>query len=160
MKCELCTIDWTAVSAIASFIMIFITAIALKLNNSQLNELKRQWKDQNKITLSCTLIRSDSDLFLRVINCSRITADNVSVSIKNKSKTESTNLFKSTQDVLKDMKFVIPPNGHKDIHLYMPCYPNGKYDGFFSVDMQNNNIEFGTFNLYLKEINIVPPPMK
>lgn len=49
--------DWlgfwvTYISAIASFAMVFITWRTLQQNKEQLNELKRQWNEQNKPFLS------------------------------------------------------------------------------------------------------------
>lgn len=49
--------DWlgfwvTYISAIASFAMVFITWRTLQQNKEQLEEIKRQWNEQNKPILS------------------------------------------------------------------------------------------------------------
>lgn len=58
MKIDLCEIDWTAISAIASFVMILVTWLTLRQNKKQVNELNRQWKEQNRPKLSYSVIPS------------------------------------------------------------------------------------------------------
>ena len=76
--------DWlmfwvTYISAIASFAMVFITWRTLQQNKEQLNELKRQWEEQNKPKLFCSLERSKEDMLLILENISNSAATNVTI---------------------------------------------------------------------------------
>lgn len=54
---DLCTIDWTAVSAIVSFVMVFITGITLCHNKKQVNLMKEQWEAEHKPQLEVYFVK-------------------------------------------------------------------------------------------------------
>lgn len=65
--------DWlgfwvTYISAIASFAMVFITWRTLQQNKEQLEEIKRQWNEQNKPILSFKIIVLKDVFYLKVEN--------------------------------------------------------------------------------------------
>ena len=52
IKLNLTTVDWTAVAAVMSFLMIVVTLISLCQSKQQLKELKRQWEEANRPRLT------------------------------------------------------------------------------------------------------------
>lgn len=61
-------IDWNAISAIATFSMTIITFFALRSNQKQLIELKRQWYEANKPRLYFSIIKNKELICLKVEN--------------------------------------------------------------------------------------------
>lgn len=71
----------TYISAIASFAMVYITWKTLILNQKvidqnkeQLDELKRQWKEQNRPRLSFSVVRKENLYYIRVSNIGSVGA--------------------------------------------------------------------------------------
>ena len=62
---DLCTIDWTAVSAIASALMVLVTLITLCQNRKQLKELQRQWDEERMPNLIISLGIAQKCLYLK-----------------------------------------------------------------------------------------------
>lgn len=151
---NLWTIDWSAIAAIVSLLMVIITAISVWHNKQQLEELKRQWEDQNTPKLSCALEHDIDGILLVVYNISNVVADNVLVTIENRSNLGGA-LFDLTKNILLSTKFVIPPGQYKVIPLYISAYVDAQYDGYIAVTLNNGKVGFGTFNLYLKEVNVI-----
>lgn len=87
MTFELCNIDWTAISAIATLVMAIATFFTLKQNAKQLKELKRQWQNDHKAIIEISLvhplyeIRHNINICLEVRNLGAETAENVIIGI-------------------------------------------------------------------------------
>lgn len=68
------------IGAMASFAMIWMTYLSLKQNQSQLDEIKRQWEEEHRPFLSCRVIVYKKAFFLQVFNPSKLDAHNVFIS--------------------------------------------------------------------------------
>ncbi len=68
MTFELCKIDWTAIAAVASLIMVIATFLTLLQNRRQVRELKRQWSEQNKPIIIYDIQEFGSWFFLVIKN--------------------------------------------------------------------------------------------
>lgn len=68
MSFYLYTIDWVAIGAIASFVMVIVTFVTLRQNKKQIDELKRQWDEQNRPDITFKIIQSDYFICLQILN--------------------------------------------------------------------------------------------
>jgi len=75
MELDLCTIDWVAVSAIATTFMVFATFLTLYQNKKQLNELKRQWQEEHNARLEFSIDMDENVFFLKVQNTGKSVAN-------------------------------------------------------------------------------------
>lgn len=78
---DLHKIDWTAVSAIVSCIMIVLTTLSLLQNKRQMREMKRQWKETNRARIEISIFSRDLWMNLQITNVGKETAYDVSVTI-------------------------------------------------------------------------------
>lgn len=78
---DLCTIDWTAVSAIASAVMVFVTSLTLCQNRKQLKELRRQWEEERMPNLIVSLGIAQKGLYLKINNVGMLPAYNVKLQV-------------------------------------------------------------------------------
>lgn len=76
----LCMIDWVAVSAVATLVMAFTTFITIRQNQKQLNEMKRQWKEEHRPILCFNVMVYDQAYFLQIANIGNKDADNICIS--------------------------------------------------------------------------------
>lgn len=91
MTFKLCTIDWTAIAAIANFIMIVVSFLALRRNKQQIEdnreqfkELKRQWDVEHSPKMELKLIDTPFNSFssstsLQLYNYGKSTANNIKI---------------------------------------------------------------------------------
>lgn len=149
---DLCTIDWSAIAAIVSLFMIVLTAISLLQSKKQLNEMKRQWKEQNTPVVSCSLAKCNDFVILEVFNSSQVPAHRVKIEIVNNTG-EKIFHFEETDALLKEMTFEIPPQMIKQIPIWITPYVDGDYKGYITVKVTCER-KTEEFNLYLKEINL------
>lgn len=152
--------DWlefwgTYLSAIASFAMVFITWKTLEQNREQLDEIKRQWDEQNKPKVFCSLEKDNSDILLVIYNASSNVATDVRVSIVNKEVKENT-IFIKYMKLLENTLFTISPLQRKVVNLYLMAYVDGDYaKQFIDVQIQIGDIVQGIYRLYFQEINLI-----
>lgn len=152
-------VDWlmfwgTYISAIASFAMVFITWRTLQQNKEQLNELKRQWEEQNQPKVFCSLEKSSADIVLILENISNCAAINISVFID--SNLDNQRLFQQTIDLLNKTYLMIPPLHKKVINLYIPASVTYNYEGkYIEVTISIDRKEQGTYRMFLSEINLI-----
>lgn len=78
---DLCTIDWTAVSAIASAVMVLVTLLTLCQNRKQLKELRRQWEEERMPNLIVSLGIAQKGLYLKINNVGMLPAYNVKLQV-------------------------------------------------------------------------------
>ena len=93
----------TYIGAVASFAMVFITWWTLIQNKKQLNELKRQWEEQNRARISFSIISSQLWYDLKITNIGKENAFNINVKfndnfINNISDNTFQNYFKELQN--------------------------------------------------------------
>lgn len=152
---------WTAfwgtyLSAIASFVMALITWKTLGQNSEQLDEIKRQWDEQNKPKVFCSLEKDNSNVLLVIYNASSNVATDVRVSIVNKEVKENTTLFIKYMKLLENTLFTISPLQRKVVNLYLMAYVDGDYaKQFIDVQIQIGDIVQGIYRLYFQEINLI-----
>lgn len=153
----------TYLAAIASFAMVFITWLTLKKNKEQndailqqnkdqLNEMKRQWKEQNTPIVSCSLEKSSESLLVELHNTSQVPAHKIRVRIDNNTGKDISR-FDKTCELLEKMTFEIPPFSIKQIPIMLTPYVDGEYEGYLSVELSYCGKQ-ERFDLYLKEINL------
>lgn len=149
------TVFWGSyISALASFAMVAITWKTLRQNKEQLDELKRQWNEQNTPKVFCSLEKSDSELFLFFENVSNCSAADVSFTIT--TNIEGNSLFKERIALLNRLHLMIPPLHKKIIDLYLPAYVDGQYDSqYIEVTITTNNVTQGTYRLFIDEIKLI-----
>lgn len=110
--------DWllfwpSYLSALASTVMIGYTAMTLKSNEDQLDELKRQWEDEHKPNVSVSFNLIGSVGYLRVVNTSVVEVKDLFIEAEfyqNGEKIEG-----ATFPVLKTLKINIEPKGIRNI---------------------------------------------
>lgn len=78
---DLCTIDWTAISAIASAVMVLVTLLTLCQNRKQLKELRRQWEEERMPNLIVSLGIAQKGLYLKINNVGMLPAYNVKLQV-------------------------------------------------------------------------------
>lgn len=77
MNFELSTIDWTAISSIVSLVMVIATFVTLRVNSKQLEELKRQWKEEHRPNIQLSIIVKNGHFLVCVSNMGNELATNV-----------------------------------------------------------------------------------
>lgn len=104
------SIDWTAVSAIATLLMTIATFVTIVYNRKQINEIQRQWREENKARLIFSII-SDNGLFLlKIENIGKEVAYDTRISINNSFLDKMLiQDFKDSLLNLCDKKMYLPP---------------------------------------------------
>lgn len=153
-------VDWlmfwvTYISAIASFTMVFMTWRTLKQNEEQLNEIKRQWEEQNRPKVFCSLETSKGDVFLVLENISSCAAINVSIVIKSNVE-ENNKMFNKVVTLLREPCLTIPPLQKKIINLHITAYTDEDYRGkYVEAAISIEGKLHGTYKMWLSEINLI-----
>lgn len=146
---------WGAyLSALASLAMVIITWLTLKQNSKQLDEIKRQWNEQNSPKVFCSLEKSNDGIILVFINVSNSTAADTTIKINSNIQNKVT--FKERIDLLNKSHLLILPLQKKYINLNISAYNDGNYDGkYIEVAITTNNVQQGTYRMFLNEINLI-----
>lgn len=141
----------TLIGALASFAMIFFTAKTLEQNREQLDELKRQWKEEHTPCLSCQLIPYSDHFLIQVINTSCVSAHNVSLTV-NSTVQRKIYLFDELCSFLASQTFTIPANESLYFDLNLTLYKDVEQlpDGYFDVTIFINNEKIESYKLYPK----------
>ena len=137
------------IGALASFAMIFFTAKTLEQNKQQLDELKRQWEEEHKPSLSCQLTTHNSLFVVQVINTSKVSAFNVKINMESHIKRDIP-FFDKMQEYLKNNAFTIPPFESLYFDIYITPYKEIEQlpEGYISVSLSIDKNIVGVFNLY------------
>ena len=69
----------TYIGSIASFAMVFATWKTLMQNREQVDELKRQWEQQNRPYLLAEIIKKDTTYYLKLCNIGKRTAESIKI---------------------------------------------------------------------------------
>lgn len=129
----------TYLSAAASFVMIVYTALTLKQNESQLDELKKQWDEAHKPELSVHFFGHDQFFYIRVQNVSIVTVSDISIKVTNDPKQETILNYDSWKQSIENIHFSIEPNGHRDIAVLCSFYKGIKYDDHLGLQFNFKN---------------------
>ena len=115
-------------SAIASFGMIALTAIALLFNNEtlrnnkeQLDEMKRQWEEEHKPNVSVSFNQLGTVAYLRIVNTSIVEVKNLRIKGKFFAGEEESKYF--NMGLLEKFNIDIEPNGIRNIILHYNIEP-------------------------------------
>ena len=81
MNICMCTIDWAAISAIVTALMMIATFYTVYQNKKQLNELKRQWEEENRPRIYPRIIIYNKAYYLEFFNSGKVDAFDVDISI-------------------------------------------------------------------------------
>ena len=143
-------------SAIASFGMIVLTAIALYFNNKtlsnnkeQLNELKRQWEEEHKPTISVSYNMIDSVAYLRLVNTSKSEIHNLNISgdfYVNGEKNEYFDL-----SILKQFNIDIESHGIRNIIIHPHIEPISN-NCYFILNLKSDNMEERNIKVYCNSV--------
>lgn len=138
------------IGAIASFAMIFVTTKTLEQNKQQLEEMKRQWKEEHSPFLSCQLIQSSDYFKLRIINSSKVVADKVLINIENHTSEKNILYFDKLKDYLYNQSFVIPPNESIYFNIWITAFKDldNLPKGYIKVSLKTEATDFGICCLY------------
>lgn len=141
----------TLIGALASFAMIFFTAKTLEQNREQLDELKRQWKEEHTPCLSCQLIPYSDHFLIQVINTSCVSAYNVSFTV-NSTVQRKIYLFDELCSFLASQIFTIPANESLYFDLNLSLYKDIDQlpDGYLDVTIYINKEKIESYKLYPK----------
>lgn len=142
--------------SIASFSMVYITALSVNLNEKQLRELKRQWDAEHLAYLSCQLIAKRDNFLLRIVNSSDITANRVKISIESKLlKHDDSSYFEpfnfgKLKEFLKTQEFVIPPKESIYFTIWITPYKEVEHlpTGYILISLCDEVSDYGAYKLY------------
>ena len=129
--------------------------VLIAQNKEQLDELKRQWIEQNKPVLSCTLSVRDNYLVLEIINTSAIHASKVKCKIENHT-AHIKDDFSTINTALDNIYLEVPPHYSKLITI--PGIEPSKiidYGDEYILASILHGENRNTFKLYLREINVM-----
>lgn len=95
------------ISSIASFAMIVVTYLSLRQGREQLNEIKRQWAENNRPRIYGRIITYQSAFFLELYNAGREDANCVEVKINNEFYDNLSSDMKPIFDSMVDNPFFV-----------------------------------------------------
>lgn len=154
MTWNLCTIDWIAIGSIATGLMAIVTLYSLRQNRKQLNELKRQWNEQNKLRLFPSIVKKKGKSYLVLSNYSQVFANNIKLSVRKNSET-TLDWFDKFQENLDRSILQLEPFSSKYMMFNYTNWTDTIYDGHFVVSIMIDDKLYNTFTLYLSEFNVV-----
>jgi len=122
MIINLCSIDWVAISALATAIMAVITGASLWQNRKQLDELKRQWKESTKPIVVLETKIENNTCYLKISNLGIFSVMIDSIAISEKSKENLLSFYGDCieldeNNMITHSNFVISPKGNKCLEL-------------------------------------------
>ena len=135
--------EWLAfwpsyLSALASAVMIAYTAMTLKNNKSQLDELKRQWEEEHKPNVSVSFCQLGKVAYLRIVNTSIVEVRNLQIKGKFFAGEEESKFF--NMGILERFKIDIEPNGIRNIVLHNDIEPLTDFF-YFTLELRYDGIE-------------------
>ena len=151
---SLISIISTGISALATAAMVILTWKTLQQNKGQLDELKKQWEEQNKPKIIPSLIKSGHSVYLRIKNYSNTSANNVKVVIK-KNSIIDIDWHDEFENKFNNTLFNIEPFGYKDILLIYTDWSETSYKGELIIKILINKNDSSIHNLNLSELNLV-----
>ena len=121
--------------AIASFGMIFYTAASIKLSRDELNEMKRQWKEEHKPNVSVSYGRIENTAYLRLVNTSIVEVRHLKIKGDFYAGGEKSDYF--NMNLLDQFDIDIEPHGVRNIVLHYNIRPI-QNDCFFLLQLAYN----------------------
>lgn len=143
--CCICSIDWTAVSAVATLVMALATFITIRQNKKQLRELQRQWNETNRARLTFSIVVINGLYLLKITNCGTTTAYNISIKFKgNLIDNHFSDSIKERYYTMGDKPFCIEAGVSK--HYYI-----SPITGFESLTIDGNRYNGAHIDKWLEE---------
>ena len=140
---------WASIiTSAVSLAMVIVTAKSVELNENQLSELKRQWREEHKPYLTCHLVTHGHIFRLRVTNSSNVVAKDVHISIENYLDKEPLR-FDKLKTFFEHQVFLIPPQESIYFNLLISAYTeeDNLPKGHLSVSIKCGEIDYGDFIL-------------
>lgn len=123
---------WTAVSAIATFVMAYITYKTLRQNKIQLERLEEQRIEDKRARFSSEIIKRERMYLLKVENVGKETAYDVSIKLSgNPISYHVIDRYKKELQELADKKLILPA-GKSLYFVLAPAY--GQSYGFYTSE--------------------------
>lgn len=95
------SIDWTAVSAIATLLMTIATFVTIIYNRKQIKEIQRQWNEEHKARLLFSIVVNNGLFLLKIENAGKRSAYNIHIEINDSFLDKM--LIKSSRDRMINM---------------------------------------------------------
>lgn len=96
MSFNLTTIDWTAISAVVSFLMVLITFFTLKQNKKQMQLIQAQWIEEHKPLVRTNIFVSNDFFYLNIQNNGKTDLTNCTITLHDKGIDTLNNLIDMT----------------------------------------------------------------
>lgn len=129
------SINWTAISSVATAVMAFATFLTIYYNRKQIKEMQKQWYEANKARIIFSIISYRKLFLLKIENIGNETAYNVQISINDSFKNKMLVVeYKERLNNLSKKRLYMPP--HNAIYYQLsPVYISGTL-----------NTEYSTYN--------------
>ena len=145
----------TYLGAATSFLMIVYTALTLKQNKEQLDELKRQWNEAHQPAIFAYMMSHESYFYICIKNTSIVPLRDVKISITHVPKNGVIPSEEFFLNPINDVVFSIEPNGCRYINTYAMLTSSPIANDFIGLKIiYNGNNEY-CVDLYFKEASII-----
>ena len=141
----------TYLGAAASFGMIVYTALTLKQNKEQLDEMKRQWNENHKPNISVAFSQLGNVASLRLVNTSEVEIKNLKISGDFYVREEKSDFF--DLKILESFNIDIEPHGVRNIVLHYNIEPLTE-DCYFKLRLCYNG-ERKEIKVYCNDVYII-----
>lgn len=146
----------TLIGALASFVMIFFTAKTLEQNKEQLDELKRQWREQNRPILNGRIIIYQKSYFLEIYNSGNMDANNITVSLNSDFYNNIPDSFKYLYDNMTSAPFCVRANDSVFFYLDTCKSLEKQWKGLsFNIEIKGNYNSKYNLNIILPINNYI-----
>ena len=110
---------WTAVSAIATLVMAYITYKTLMQNKEQLNDIQKQRLEDTRARIICKLVLWNNTYLIKVENIGKEPAYNVNIHVTGEPITQNlSKTIKKNFDRLSKLDIILPAGEYKCFVLY------------------------------------------
>jgi hypothetical protein len=145
----------TYLGAATSFLMIVYTALTLKQNKEQLDELKRQWNEVHQPAIFAYMMSHESYFYICIKNTSIVPLRDVKISITHVPQNGVIPSEEFFLNPINDVVFSIEPNGCRYINTYAMLTSSPIANDFIGLKIiYNGNNEY-CVDLYFKEASII-----
>ena len=147
--------EWLAfwpsyLSALASAVMIAYTAMTLKNNKEQLDELKRQWEEEHKPNVSVSFNIMNSVGAFRIVNTSVVEVKELSIIAE---------LYKNGQKIeqavfpeLRVLKINIEPKGIRNVRIKNIIFDVNTTNDYFLLQLNYNGEKKEPITVFCNQI--------
>lgn len=156
------TIDWVAIGAVATLLMVIVTWCTLRQNRKQLNELKRQWEEENRPSIEVYFLK-ESEISkmarIEILNIGKRPATNITFHIDEKlvSDYATTKTVKEAlQKIGNDKEYYLLP---EESQIFELCKKeeksNSLNDNYTIAGVNVDEVELTNFINFLKTNQII-----